>query len=403
MFDAREFFKERFSSHMKETSRYLRYILTGHIVIALLFFVSALAYYYQQWLATIPDEFPTAIVIAGLFGIVASYSPVRTLLKEPDLVFLLPAESKMGPYFRSTLIYSFVVQLYLILLVAAALGPLYAATYAETGNPYIWIMIVLLILKVWNLLANWWMLKVRDPRSRQIDHAIRFLLNFFIFYFVIKGEWIFAGLTTVLLFVIFVYDYYLSKQHRAIVWDLLVEKDRQRMHTFYRFANLFTDVPHLKTQIKKRHWLVRWLTSGVPFKQEKTFDYLYRITTIRSGDYLGMYLRLLIIGAVAIYFVPNLWVKVAFSFLFLYLSAFQMMTLWQHHRTVAWLDLYPTKKEWRRKALTKWLMQLMIAQTIIFTAIFVWLGNLTGVFIVLIGGMLFNYLFIYGYVNKRLT
>ncbi|WP_186579150.1 ABC transporter permease [Aquibacillus kalidii] len=403
MFNAHQFFMERFSSHLKETSRYLRYIFTGHIVIAMMFMVSALAYYYQRWLAEIPEDFPTAMIIGVAFGLVASYSPVRTMLKEPDLVFLLPAENKMGPYFRNTLIYSFVIQLYMLMLVAAALGPLYFASYPyRSGKSYLLVILVLFILKIWNLLANWWMLKIREPRSRWTDQFIRLLLNIVVFYFFVQGELVLAGIVTLLLFGIFVYNYYLSKQHATIVWDLLVEKDQMRMRTFYRIANMFTDVPQLKVQIKKRHGLVSLAIRNIPFKKENSFDYLYRITSIRSGDYLGMYTRLIAIGGLAIYSVPNTWVKMAFAFLFLYLSAFQLMTLWQHHRTIAWLDLYPLAKELRQRALLSWLMRLMIVQTFIFGLLFLINWNLLGLTIVWLGGMVFSYLFTQGYVKKRL-
>ena len=112
MFDSHEFYKKRFSSHLKETGRYLKYIFNGHMAFAILFFISASAYYYQQWLTELPANFPTALIIGITFGLIVSYSPVRTLLKEPDLVFLIVAETKMGAYFRNALIYSFVIQLY---------------------------------------------------------------------------------------------------------------------------------------------------------------------------------------------------------------------------------------------------------------------------------------------------
>lgn len=404
MFDSHQFFKTRFSSHIKETSRYLRYIFNGHIAVAMFFFISALAYYYQQWLVQMPANFPTAIIMAVVFGGLASHSPVRTLLKDPDLVFLLPAEYKLRPYFRNTLIYSFVIQLYVILLAAAVFGPLYFASFpAQTGGTYLLIIVVLLIFKLWNLLANWWMLKTRDPRSRATEQFVRLLLNVVSFYFFINGEWLFAAATTVLLVGLILYDFSLSKRQAGIVWDLLVQKDQARMHTFYRIANMFTDVPHLRNQIKKRHWLVSLLTKGVSFKQDKTFDYLYRITMVRSGDYLGLYLRLLVIGGLAIYFVPNMWVKLAFSLLFIYLSGFQMMTLWQHHRTVVWLDLYPVHKKRRQQALTKWLLELMVVNTFLFGLLFLFMGNFLGLLIVWIGGSIFSYLFINGYVKNQLT
>src|SRR5690625_1735053 len=114
MFDSHAFYKKRLSSHIKELSRYLRYIFNGHLAFASFFLVAALAYYYQAWLAQLPENFPTAIIIGISFGLVVSYSPVRTLLKEPDLVFLIVAEDKMSAYFRNTLIYSFVIQLYIV-------------------------------------------------------------------------------------------------------------------------------------------------------------------------------------------------------------------------------------------------------------------------------------------------
>ena len=129
MFDSHDLFKKRFSAHMRETSRYLRYIFNGHIAVAMFFLISAVSVYYQQWLAQLPADFPSVWIIGITFGLIVSYAPVSTLLQEPDLVFLIPAEHKMNDYFRNTLIYSFVNQLLPILFVVAALSPLYFHSY----------------------------------------------------------------------------------------------------------------------------------------------------------------------------------------------------------------------------------------------------------------------------------
>lgn len=404
MINAKEFWTKRFSEHMKETSRYLKYIFNGHIAVAMLFFISALAYYYQQWLQELPDGFPTAWIIAFAFGFMASYSPVRTLLQEPDLVFLLPAEYQLDDYFRRCLYYSFIVQLYVIFLISAALGPLYFASYPELGTQYYLMMIgVVLVIKVWNMMSNWWMLKERNPRSRLLDQLVKMIINVTIFFFLAQGEWIYASAVTILLVVIVLYTYALSRKKAGLAWDLLVEKDQQRMRTFYRIANMFTDVPHLKNTVKKRHTLVRLLTQAISYKQNSTFTYLYRITFIRSSDYLGMYIRLVVIGGLAIWFVPNVWVKVAFAILFLYLSAFQMMTLWNHHRTIAWLSLYPVNKKWKEQAMLQWLQQIMLFQTFLFGLLFIFQWNPIGLVVVWIGGSAFSYIFVRSYVKQKLT
>src|SRR5699024_10644153 len=111
-----QLFAKRLSAHIKELSRYLRYILTGHIIIAMVFIVSAMSVYYQRFLENLPPAFPSAWVIAIVLGSVAAYSPIQTLLKKADVIFLLPAEDRLAGYFRRTLVYSYIAQLYLFVL-----------------------------------------------------------------------------------------------------------------------------------------------------------------------------------------------------------------------------------------------------------------------------------------------
>src|SRR5699024_11588222 len=92
-------------------------------------------------------------------------------------------------------------------------------------------------------------------------------------------------------------------------------------------------------RVKKRNWL-KFMIDRIPFAKKHTYDYLYRIAFIRSGDYLGMYMRLLLIGGLLIYFIPSDWMKLIFGMLFLYLSSYQMITLYQHFRSNMLLNLY---------------------------------------------------------------
>lgn len=277
MFDSHNFFKQRLSDHFKELSRYLRYIFNGHIAVAMLFLISALAFYYQMWLEQLPEQFPVAWVIGISFGILASYNPVRTLLKEPDLVFLIAAEQQMNAYFRNALLYSFIIQLYIVLLVAAALGPLYFHSYAErSGKLYVLTIVVLLIFKGWNLIANWWILHMQDQYVRLIDLCVRLILNISVFYFIVKGNMVLAGMATILFVFLFIYVFSLSRKQVSINWPLLVEKDQGRLQSFYRLANMFTDVPHIKSPIKERKWLVSFVSQMVPFQKKYTYDYLYK-------------------------------------------------------------------------------------------------------------------------------
>lgn len=379
-------------------------MFNGHIAFAMLFFTAATAYYYQQWLEQLPANFPTGIIMGIVLGLLISYNPIRTLLQEPDLVFLIAAEQRMGPYFRNSIMYSFVIQTYLIVLAAAAFGPLYFTSFSgRAGSVYLVTILLFLVLKGMNMLTNWNMLKVRDKSLRTIDLTARTLLNIVTAYFVIEGHALFAIITIVLLLLVIVYDFMVAAKQPGIIWDLLIEKDQSRLQSFYRIANLFADVPHLKNKVKKREWLTKPFISRIPFERSATYDYLYQISFLRSGDYLGMYIRLVVIGGIFIWVIPNVWIKMLFAILFIYLSLFQMMALYQHHRTQMWLDLYPVNPNLKQTAVIKIIRKLGYVQAFAFTFLFIfqleWLGSI----IILAGALTFVWAYVRFYVIPKLS
>src|SRR5699024_4509865 len=121
MLDVKQLFSVRLKAHVLELSRYLRYILTGHLAIAMVFILGALSVYYHRWLDMMPKEFPSEWLMAIIFGIVAVYAPIQTFLKKADLVFLIPAEYRLKGFFLRAILYSFFTQLYLLVLAVVAL------------------------------------------------------------------------------------------------------------------------------------------------------------------------------------------------------------------------------------------------------------------------------------------
>lgn len=79
-----------------------------------------------------------------------------------------------------------------------------------------------------------------------------------------------------------------------------------------------------------------------------------------------------------------------------------MMTLYQHHRTMMWLDIYPVGKNVRQQALVKLLFQLTLFQTVLFSLLFLIMQQYAGFIIALAGGTVFTFLFINGYVKRKL-
>jgi len=359
MIDSKDLFKTRFKSHLKEVMRYFQYILNGHIAVAILFLIGAGAVFYQQLLTNIPDNFPTDWIVSLLFSLVALYNPIQNLLKEADLVFLLPAENRLTKYFNYTLWYSFLTQLYLVAIVVAGLAPLYHAS--GYNQSYAFLTFILIFFKGWHFLSNWWMLRIRDKMFQLKERSVRFLLQLIMLYSLINGHFVVAGLVAVSLLGYIFYFYHVSHRY-PLAWDQLIEKDQRKMQSFYRLASMFTNVPYFKATIKKRRLLVKWLTRRIPFEQNSAYQFLYRITFTRSADYFGLYLRLTVLASIFLIFVDHLLMVFLFTLLFLFLTGLQLIPLWYHHRTNVWQDLYPISHKTKEAELLKWIEQLLFGQ-----------------------------------------
>ncbi|GEN45747.1 ABC transporter permease [Alkalibacillus haloalkaliphilus] len=401
--DTNQFWKERLNSHLKMVSRYMRLIFNDHLAFALIFFVAGFAFFYQQWLETVTDTFPVAWIMAILVGLLLSYSPVRTFFKEADTVFLLSVENRLKPYIKNSIVYSFIMQSYWIAIFIFALSPLYFTVYEEVSSAYLlFVLVFALVLKVGNLLATWFIQKTREQGLHYLDMAIRLVINVFAVFFLAIGQPYYSFIAALLIVGVVFLNYHNVYKKFSLPWDDLIEKEEARLQFFYRIANMSTDVPDLKRKPKKRHGLVRFVTRRMPLRQNQTFIYLYSITFIRSGDYLGMYLRLMLLAVFFAFWIPAFWGKIIFAMLFLFLTGFQFITIYNHHRSLDWIKLYPVPHVLRTKAVHQLILVLMLLKIIVMGVVFFFATDLMGALIYSSLAIAFAVLFEAFYVKGRI-
>ncbi|MBJ8024580.1 ABC transporter permease EcsB [Bacillus cereus] len=392
--------KERFRHFLKEVRTYSKYVFNDHLKFIFVFIIGAGAYYYQQWLQTLTSSFPTALVMAVLIGLVLTAGSIQTLLKEADLVYLLPVEEKLKPYFTKAFLFTFMIQLYIIAIVAAALAPLYFQQMKQTGAGYIWIVLAFVIVKAWNLFVAWEKSFLTDQNIQRVDWFIRFILNgLFVYFLVERTSVLFIG-GIVLLMVLYLAIMHQMVKGKPLNWEYLISEEGKKMMLLYRIANMFVDVPALKERVSRRKWLDFILSI---IGEKRTYLYLYTRTFLRSGNYFGLYVRLLALGGVILYFIPFLYGRFIVSFIFLYLIGYQLLTLWKHHRMKIWLDLYPVKVDEKKKDFLTLLNVILIIGSVIFTVIFALATKdfmMTGILLVV--SILFSIGFVYQYGAKRI-
>lgn len=401
--DTNQLWKERFGHHVKMLSRYLRLMFNDHLAFALIFFVAAGAYFYQEWLEGVPDTFPVDWIMAVVLGLLLAHSPVRTFFKEADTVFLLSVENRLGPYIRNGVIYSLIIQGYWLAIFLFVFTPLYLKIYSGTDAQYLLVMLGVLIgVKIINLLAVWFLDKSRERRLHYFDVIVRAAINIMLVYFLVNGELLYVLIATALIIGVAFLNYWNIYQKYSLPWDALIEKEEARQQLFYRLANLSTDVPDLKRKPKKRHGLVNLVTKPINHDQSNTYTYLYFITFIRSGDYFGMYLRLIGLTIFFIFWVPLFWGKLIFAILFLFVTGFQFITIYNHHKTLDWIQLYPVAQHVRKKAVHQLIFLLMLAKVVVVFVLFMFASDLVDAIIYAGVGLAFTLLFENFYVKARI-
>jgi ABC-2 type transport system permease protein len=369
-------------------------------MIVLIFLIGSLTFYYQQWVKTLDESFPAEVIMAVILGVFLTYSPVYTFLLEADRVFLLPLESKLTKYFWRSGIVSFVLQAYILLMVLAAMMPMYVQVSGSTYRTFFYFVFLLLLLKIWNLATRWRIQYYVEKNVHRTDSFVRFCLNSVFLYllFVLASKFL-----LIILFIIMLglyYYFFQNSKKKGLKWEEIILLEQNRLTGFYRIANLFTDVPKFKDEVKRRKWL-DWLARKIVFQQNNTQLYLLTRTFLRSGDYLGLVIRLTVIGGLVIYYWDFIYGQFLFLLLFLYLTGFQLLPLKNHHQNVLWIDLYPIDNEQREKSFKKILRWVLLLQTSVFSLLFVLKGDWI-LFIIGMGiGVFFSLVFVRYYSLKK--
>ena len=401
MFDERLLWKERFGRTSKELSRYLRYIFNGHLVIVFVFLIGTAAYYYQDWLKTLPETFPSAIIMSICMAFLVTYSPIYTFMSEADRIFLLPLETKLGGYFRKSFWISFSMQIYLLLIGLAVFMPMYAAVNQGNFKRFFPFLITILMVKVLNLFIRWHVQYYGEKSVLSMDTLIRFMVNLVFLYLLFSNAALYLIIAAaVILFGLSVY-YKQQTKEKGLKWEYLIDQDERRMTSFYRLANLFTDVPKLKNQVKRRKWLDSLLVQ-IPFQQDQAFTYLFMRTFLRSGDYWGLFVRLTVIGAGIIYFLTFGIGQVIMAVLFIYLTGFQLLPLWKHHQYHSMLELYPLSESRKAFSFLSFLRKVLFLQSILFALVLGVKGEFVVASIALLVCMVFSFYFVSIYTKRKI-
>lgn len=308
---------------------------------------------YAMLLRDIPANFPFTVVGVVVMTPILCWSPLRTWLREADIVFLVPREAEMPAYIRRSFRYNGFAGAAAALLVCAVYLPLYAAGPATT--PVILIVIFALLLKLMNMAAAWRERQLVDRIGRRAIRVLRWASTA-----VGAGALLQAELWKTLLYLVVVGGLfgllYARLSRYPLPWMTLIAEEQVTRRRYTTFFSAFADVPTESAAVRSRTYM-SWLAKLVPYGRSHAFTYLYAHTLVRT-ELGGIVIRLTALGIVSglLSAYAGLWQgwgSAGVCLLFVWLSGIQLGSLAQSHRHSVWRLVYPLPEQTRHDAVLR--------------------------------------------------
>lgn len=363
---------KRLHSHTVEVQNYFKYIFTGHIAVVMLFALGAAGYAYSDWVQNVPEDFPAAWILALIFGMMLAFSPPSTLLKEADMVYFLPLESKLDEFLKPALRWSFLSQLYLPVIAFIVSLPMVNAIYGLETSYLIGFPLLLLIIKWWNIQMEFSYRKAFSGNGAWLDRLVRFVLTATFTYLYVENLILFAAF---FLFFMIVYGKWVQNRAAGLPfpYEHFVRLEENRMLRFYQFANYFTDVPQIKGKIKARRWL-NWIYKFVGKQPKDAHYYLVWRTFIRSDELFYLWIRLTLLTIAGALLIPFTIAAAVFAGALAFATAIQLwqgLNQTQHFRMD---NLFPLSDFTRQQAVWKLIAILQLIQSILAATVLLFNG-----------------------------
>nr|WP_253732939.1 ABC transporter permease [Latilactobacillus curvatus] len=288
--------QKRVQKHIQEQVKYLRLVFNDHFVIAIIFLLGALGYTYANAVKGLdPQAWWLKPVLSLVLLAAVSFGRLATLLKEADSVFLLPKESGLVTYLKSARLYSSWLPLIAMAFVTLLVAPLLLITKTVPAWHIAVALITLVIIKDRRFsiqLRQWY-----QADETQATKGLSLILDL-----AIIASQLYQWLNLVGVLVALGLAYYQRQQLARVQktqlfdWLAAVGAEDSRMGRIYRLYNLFTDVPGLSSQVKRRRYL-DGLLKPITAKPANTYLYLYARGFLRGTEFSGLYIRLVVLGA----------------------------------------------------------------------------------------------------------
>lgn len=343
----------RAKAFWRDSLPYIRYMAqSGLPGVTIMLLLAGLAGY-ASLLHHLPEAFPYTLAGVVFLTPIVCWSPLRTWLREADIVFLVPREPLMDRYLRRSFRYNGLAGAAAAALFCAIYLPLYS--HGPGKLQALQLLAAVLLLKLLNLIAAWRERVLVSFGARRGIRVLRWIVSAVGLAALLRTEAWQAAIYVVLTVLLFVLLYRGLPRYRFPWLTLIAEESRTRRR-YNTFFSSFTDVPSESTPVVRRRY-ADWMASRIGYRNQNAYVYLYAHTLIRT-ELGGIILRLVGLGIVSSLLAAESglclgWGAAAVCLLFVWLTGIQLSSLAQSHRHSVWRHVYPLPDQSRLGALLK--------------------------------------------------
>lgn len=336
-------FKNRQRTNFKKNSKYLPYVFNDHFILIVIILIGYLAYLYANNLKIILQIKPfilQVLIIFLLFFELHSFKFV-TYLEKPDQNFLLPIINHINDSFVFATVYSLILPVFTFTFTAIILTPILHGINSSFNFLSILILIFGLTILQWAIFICFQQKiygKIKDKGFLICKEIILVCTLALIF---LPCDWLFLLITLTEVILLKCYDH--LKPNSILQINIAISEEEKRQSRILRLFSLFIDLPNKQIPVKRRKYLDFFK------KFNSNLQNLFLLTFLRSGNYLGLFLRILIINYIVNFFVKDFIVAIVINFTLLYLLLFQLIPIYQQTIDNIYINIFPIAKlKWQR-------------------------------------------------------
>lgn len=339
----RELAKKRLNENLKQSVKYLTLVFNDFFILALIFLVGALMFWYAEAMKTMPTNLWFYRPLVGfILWLPLLTGRLVTLIKEADMQFLFTQDEQMNEYLKPMYRYSLVLPFILEVLLAGIVFPFATIKAGINVFAYLLLVVAMLLIKGIELEVE----KSNLYFGKKISLATLSLIALVLA--IISAYYAYIGIVAGIIGIFFV-----TRLANELIfdWRYAVESEKVRKDRVYSVFSMFTDVEEKQVSIKRRKYLDFLLPKSIAKENPNLF--LYRRSLLRNPEYLNLLVRMTVFAGLISWLVQDWHWSLGLSCLVIFLTVYQLLPMATEFDRNFMYRVYPIERKNRGKDLVK--------------------------------------------------